>query len=622
VTDPASSAASTHPPAGAAPNAQVKLVIWDLDETFWTGVLGEGPVELPERRARQIRELVDRGVMVSVCSRNDEAAARAELERAGLWELVIFPRINLEAKGAQVRDIIEAAQLRPANVLFVDDNHLNREEVAWFATDIQLADPADPGFDDLIDAFAASGKPDPEHKRLGEYRHLETRAGAAADFVDNTEFLRSSEIVVELRPVAAADAERIQELIQRTNQLNYTKRRVDLDAVRALITDPATTARAVRVRDRFGDYGLVGFAAARDGRIEQLAFSCRILGMGVERAVYERLGRPAIEVAEPVSAPLQGPPTDWLTLVEAGDADVAPAQADPEIALNTGVAAAPALFVGGCDLEATVGYLARGAVTTYFNFSTPERPRLTVHRDSIDFLLSDLWPAGAKETVLAEVPFLEAKVFDVPRWRDFPHIVYSPLIDYVQAKYARAGLPGVLVSYGDVLAPQVDEPRIRQLADEYGVDEAGLRVFAERWHPIEKPDDVWLAQLRELFGRMEGAETVTALLGAGTTFDGLDEERLPFHRHANELVERAAADFPNVRVLAVDPLLHDRSDFTNGIRHYGRRVYRDLAVAVAESADIPLREAEPKAAPKPPATPAARARRLVGRGLRRIGIAG
>ena len=115
---------------------------------------------------------------------------------------------------------------------------------------------------------------------------------------------------------------------------------------------------------------------------------------------------------------------------------------------------------------------------------------------------------------------------------------------------------------------------------------------------------------------------MTVLLGAGTTFDGLDEERLPLHRHANALVERAAAEFPNVRVVAVDPLLHDRSDFTNGIRHYGRRVYRDLAMAIAAAADIPLREAEPKATAKPPATAVGRARRLVGRGLRRIGLAG
>ena len=83
--------------------------------------------------------------MVSISSKNDLTLARNELERHGLWELVIFARINWEPKGAQVRDLIEAAQLRAENVLFVDDNHLNREEAAFFASGLQVADPAEPG---------------------------------------------------------------------------------------------------------------------------------------------------------------------------------------------------------------------------------------------------------------------------------------------------------------------------------------------------------------------------------------------------------------------------------------------------------------------------------------------
>ncbi|HEX5827571.1 MAG TPA: HAD-IIIC family phosphatase, partial [Candidatus Limnocylindrales bacterium] len=386
---------STHAATGAERPAtvppQVKMVIWDLDETLWEGILSEGPVQLPARRAEQLRRLVDRGVMVSVSSRNDEATARAELERHGLWDLVIFPRINWEAKGAQIRDLIEAAQLRAPNVLFVDDNHLNREEAAFFAPGLQTADPADPGFDARVEAVIAAGKDDAHHRRLAEYRLLETKAREAAAFGDNIEFLRSCAIRVTVRE-RPSEVGRIAELIARTNQLNYRKVRVDEDGVRALLEDPSTTSLAVNVSDRFGDYGLVGFAAVRDGRVEQLAFSCRILGMGVERAIYERLGRPAIDVAEPVSAPLDGPTTDWLTIVEGGGDEAAGgARAAGEEA--AGAAAGPILFVGGCDLEQAVAQLDAGAnVTTHFNYSPPDRPRLIIHRDSIDYLLSDEWP--------------------------------------------------------------------------------------------------------------------------------------------------------------------------------------------------------------------------------------
>jgi FkbH-like protein len=389
----------------AAP--QVKLVIWDLDETLWAGVLSEGEIVVSGTRVDQVRDLVDHGVMVSVSSRNDEAAARAVLERHGLWRLVIFPRINWEAKGGQVRDLIEAAQLRPFNVLFVDDNHLNREEASFFAPGLQIADPADPGFDARIDAIVRAGRDDPEHRRLAEYRHLETRASASVGFDDNREFLRSCAIRVELRPAGPAQAKRIHELIGRTNQLNYTKRRVSEADVAALLADPAVASLAIHVTDRFGDYGLVGFAAVRDARVDQLAFSCRILGMAVERAVYERLGRPAIDVAEPVSAPLDGDTPDWLTIVEA---PAGPAEdgsvGHPLAAANAtgerrgrrprpGAAPASILFVGGCDLESAVAFLERpNGVVTHFNYSPPDRPRLQVHRDSIDYLLADTWPAG------------------------------------------------------------------------------------------------------------------------------------------------------------------------------------------------------------------------------------
>ena len=156
------------------------MVVWDLDETLWTGTLSEGPVALSEARAALLSRLVDQGVMVSISSKNDLTLARNELERHGLWELVIFARINWEPKGAQVRDLIESAQLRAENVLFVDDNHLNREEAAFFASGLQVADPSEPGFHERMEAVVAAGRPDPGRKRLTEYRMLESKAEAAA----------------------------------------------------------------------------------------------------------------------------------------------------------------------------------------------------------------------------------------------------------------------------------------------------------------------------------------------------------------------------------------------------------------------------------------------------------
>ncbi len=608
---------------------QVKLVIWDLDETLWSGVLSEGPVRMIEGRAALLRDLVDHGVMNSVSSRNDHEGARAELERQGLWELVVFARINWEAKGAQVRDLIAAAQLRPPNVLFVDDNHLNREEAAFFAPGLQLADPADPAFQARMAAIAASGKADPTRRRLAEYRLLEARSAASAAFSDNRAFLRASNIEVRLTARPLADEDRLAELVARTNQLNYTKQRLDRDGVGRLLRDPHTRAVAVRVRDRFGDHGLVGFAAVTDGRVEQLAFSCRILGMGVERAVYDWLGRPSISIAEPVSAPLDGEPIDWLQLIETPADEGAPRlpSATQPSGERAGSEARRILFVGGCDLESALPFLDRPeAVVTHFNYSPADRPRLIVHRDSIDYLLAAGLPEATRTALLAEAPFLDADALRPPDWSSYDEVVYSPLIDYVQAKYASDDHRGVYLSFGDVEQPEIDAARIAALAARYDLDPHALRAFAQRWHPVEKPDEVWRNQLRRLFALVSPGSALTILLGATEAF-GLDAEREATHRHHNELITRVAAEFPNARVIAVDPLLHGRDDFTNSIRHYSRRVYHDIARELSGRIwdGAPSERRQARAGPtidlrRPPRTgglvPAAR--RVLRHGLRRI----
>lgn len=573
----------------------VKLVVWDLDDTLWRGTLSEGGVALPDGRGQLVRDLVARGVMVSISSRNDPDVARAELERLGLWELFVFPRIGWGAKGGQVRDLIDAAQLRAENALFVDDHHLNREEVRRAAPGIRVLDPADPGFAATMAAIVATGKPDPDHRRLADYRLLETRATVAAAFDDNIDFLRSCEITVLVEPATTADAERVHELIARTNQLNYTKRRVDLPTVATLLADPATDARVIRVRDRFGDHGLVGFAATRHGVVEHLTFSCRILGMGVERAVHRMLGSPHVTVVEPVAAPLDGPAPDWLTVTEHAS-DPAPKTPRPPIAPSMAPRPAEVLVVGGCDLQSAVAFVPdRASVDLHLNYSTADRPRHVVHRDSIDILLADGLGAEQRAFILETVPFLDRATFDLPDWSRYRHVIYSPLIDYVQAKYVAPQVPGFHLSWGDVLVPDIDEARARRLVDEVGLDAERVAAFRRTWRPTTKPDDVWAAQLDKLFMRMAGADTVTVVLGASRTFEGLDANRLETHRRANTLIADVAARHPNVRLVEIDRWIASRADFTDGIRHYARRVYAELGLEIAARIGRPV----PPPAPAP-----------------------
>ena len=611
-------ASQTIPASAGTKPASVKLVIWDLDETLWRGTLSETSTTPIDGRVELLRKLVDRGVMVSVCSKNDLAVAHRRLEELGLWDLVVFPRIDWLPKGPEVRALIEAAQLRPENVLFVDDNPLNRAEVAWQVPGIQVLDPAEPAFDGRMAEIVASGKDDAKRSRLAEYKVLEAKASAAETFGDNVEFLRSCHIRVQVTERPVADAERIQELLARTNQLNYTKRRTSLDEVEALLADPEVRSVAIRVTDRFGDYGLVGFGAVRGMAVEHLAFSCRILNMGIEQWVWHELGTPAIDIAQPVSTPLSGPLPDWITKVD-GAAPVASAtgvasgrwsgnrsgEADRERS-GSGL---PVLFVGGCDLEQSVAFVhADGPVTTYFNYTARANPKLTIHRDSIDFLLSDGLTDEQRAFVLETSPFLDPQAFELPDYDRFGHIVYSPLIDYVQAKYVSDSMPGFFNSFGDVLAPAIDDGRIASIAVRSGIDPERMRRFAAAWRPAEKPDDVYRRQLQELFGRMTRHARVTVLLGATTTHGALDAARLATHQRLNVIVAEVAAPFPGIEVIAVDPFISTEDDFAGSIRHYQRRVYFDLAKQISARIGADVRSSS-----------AASVRRTVGRIARRLG---
>src|SRR5262249_60874733 len=105
------------------------MVIWDLDDTFWDGTLAEGGAAFIDRNAEIVRTLATRGIISSICSKNDHLTAQELLERSGIWDYFVFPLISWDPKGKSVSEIIANAGLRAENVLFIDDNTINHEEV-------------------------------------------------------------------------------------------------------------------------------------------------------------------------------------------------------------------------------------------------------------------------------------------------------------------------------------------------------------------------------------------------------------------------------------------------------------------------------------------------------------
>jgi FkbH-like protein len=352
----------------------VRLVIWDLDETFWRGTVTEGGMSYRREVHDIVVALSRRGILNSICSKNDEAVVRPILEQHGIWDYFIFPSINWEPKGPRIARLIETVQLRPATVLFIDDNPMNLNEAAYYAPGVQIA--AETIIPDILADPLFKGKDDSGLTRLAQYKLLERRkqdeTAAVTATGNQLAFLRDSNIRVRFEYDLETHIDRVVELINRTNQLNFIKARLPEDitearaAARKLFSNFDVQAALVHVTDNYGDYGFCGFYAVRthgtQRHLFQFAFSCRILGMGVERWLYNHLGRPGITIQGEVLAKLDQtePVVDWVT-IGTGD-DQAQGKRDAFLIDSMVVR-------GGCDLTAVGHYLMNSVrnLTSEFN---------------------------------------------------------------------------------------------------------------------------------------------------------------------------------------------------------------------------------------------------------------
>ena len=356
----------------------VRLVIWDLDDTFWVGTLAEGGIKAYVRENHDIViELANRGILSSVCSKNDENAVMDVLRGEGIADYFVFPSVSWGPKAVRIASIIEATQLRSATVMFIDDNHLNRAEAANLIPDLQVEDET--FISQMLNDVRLKGKSDRKLTRLAHYKLLEERKrDEARTEGNNEEFLRGCDVRVQIEYDVERYIDRAVELINRTNQLNFTKVRLSEDLVQARaelreqLHDTTRQSGLIRVIDKYGDYGFVGLYMVRNGvidqqngrlsqRLEHFCFSCRTLGMLVEAWVYEHLRRPEINIVGDVLTDVKTIyPIDWIRLDSAGGQPVGLEQkVFPEIRVH-----------GGCEANSIAHYLTAyaGRVDVTGNF--------------------------------------------------------------------------------------------------------------------------------------------------------------------------------------------------------------------------------------------------------------
>lgn len=274
-----------------------KLIVCDLDNTLWDGVIGEGlGVRHFTDRQRVLKELKTRGVVLAINSKNDPA--KIVWDGAGHLGLEDFAsrQINWDLKTANMARIAQHLNLKPKDFVFVDDRS---DELAM----MRDAHPAVLGLDateartwdhmaiwrDLLSEKAGADRT--EFYRQRDARQAFIAADAKGDAERRAESYGKLNLKLKVRSASARDAERATELINRTNQFNMNGARVTRRQIDALIASPFARVIIADAEDRFGSMGTVSaLAVERRGGylvIDAFVLSCRVFGYGMEFAILE-----------------------------------------------------------------------------------------------------------------------------------------------------------------------------------------------------------------------------------------------------------------------------------------------------------------------------------------------
>ncbi|MFT5125712.1 MAG: FkbH-like protein [Candidatus Omnitrophota bacterium] len=290
-----------------------KVLILDLDNTCWGGVIGDDGIDgiqLGEDEAlgeahrdlqAYAKALSERGIALAVASKNDEANAKEGFTHPDtvltLKDFAAF-QANWEPKPQNILAISEQLNLSPDAFVFLDDNEMERDLVA---TQLPMVAVPDPGEDittyiDRLDRngyFEASSLSAEDIKRSAYYQANQERSTLAESFTDFNDYLASLAMEAEIDRWQEVYLDRITQLTNKTNQFNLTTQRFQHGEMKAFASDDHYITLYGKLKDTFGDNGLVSVVAGRIVDDELHIFlwlmSCRVLKRGMENAMADAL---------------------------------------------------------------------------------------------------------------------------------------------------------------------------------------------------------------------------------------------------------------------------------------------------------------------------------------------
>ena len=553
----------------------IKLVVWDLDDTFWSGTLSEGEVELSPEIAELIVKLTDCGIINSICSKNDFEPTKQRLQELGVWDFFVFPSISWDSKGPILKSMLDKMALRPVNVLFIDDNPSNLGEALHYLPDLNVGGPEI--IKEIINQVDGLELKDVAHKRLKQYKILEAKDTASNTYSNSEDFLYDSQIRVSINNDCINQVDRIHELILRSNQLNYTKKRISKEELLGILRDPEYDCGYVTVTDRFGDYGLIGFYAKKDNILEHFLFSCRTMGQKIEQWVYAQLNFPELTVVGEVRTILNtNDCPGWINCQNNSTTKNLDTAQKEVVRCNV-------LLKGPCDMSHAKVYIKHsGVFDTDFTYVTPDEGKvIDMHNHSVFIEGLYKWSDQEKKDIAKDCVFVDPNMFRSSFFTNKYDVIFlSTLIESDFLIYHKKGT-AIDVAFGgnDLTDPKNWDHYLN--GDYYSAGnhfrKDFLNAFAEKYESIGfTTPEKYIVFLQKCLEWLPTSTTLCLILGATQHYNDMADV-VQRHKNLNNAIVAFAKANPRIQYISLDDCIYDTSDYADGINHFSSRVYYNLA---------------------------------------------
>lgn len=321
-----------------------KVLVLDCDNTLWGGIIGEDgmngiklsandyPGNVYQVFHKQLLELQQNGVLLALCSKNNEADVMAVLDTHPDCLIrrphLVTWRINWENKIDNLQAIAQELNLSLDSFLFIDDSPVENEQIREILPMVDVLQVPQRIYElpNLLQQYKGFNKlvtTVEDNYRTALYQAERDRHNTATQYYDINSFLSSLQLESEIGQAKPDELLRVAQLTQKTNQFNLTTRRYVLGGIEALSSSNNHLVLVMRVADKYGDYGLTGVAiVANQGEtchIDSFLMSCRILGRKLEdvflvellKILYDKWGEMKIS-AEYIETPKNSQVSDFF----------------------------------------------------------------------------------------------------------------------------------------------------------------------------------------------------------------------------------------------------------------------------------------------------------------------